>query len=438
MKNKKPYQIRAKILSAILLLITFCISCKEGPTERSHEELNLSAQENNNSKSSAYVVDVTAADYAFGMPTEVPSGWVTFRMKNMGQEEHNAIIHKYVDTLQYETLNSLFSEALEAEGMEGFSAMFQLLDKDMGGPAILSPDHTGETTVFLEPGVYTFTCWMVAEDGDYHIQKGMNRPFIVTDEESGAEKPEGTVGITLSDLAIDIEDSIEAGDHIFDVKFDASHNVHLAKLGKDQKLEDLQEWMNKVQTPSSFIFLGGAEQAPVGISSTFKASLEPGRYAFVTYGYADSGMAEEVIIPAKGKASTVENEPVNPERRIVVGTERTVLPKDLPTGRTPLIIENPDESDYRYILSFIKDGYSKEDYVQFIQDAVEQKIDPMQEERPFEDVWQGIVVAGEEKQINLEVQDKQYILTGPWLPDKPLPVQWKGESMVYALGDNAE
>ena len=58
----------------------------------------------------------------------------------------------------------------------------------------------------------------------------------------------------------------------------------------------------------------------------------------------------------------------------------------------------------------------------------------MEEKRPFEDVWQGIVKAGEEKQINLEVQDKQYVQTGPWLPDKPFSVQWKGESMVYALG----
>ena len=416
--------IRKTFLPALLFLMGCLISCQDGSTEKAED----SAQEDRTiNKDSAYVVDVTAADYAFGMPTEVPSGWVTFRMKNMGQVEHNAVIHKYVDTLQYETLARLFGEALGAEGPEAFYAMFDLVDKDMGGPAILSPDHTGETTVFLEPGVYTFTCWMVAEDGQYHSRKGMNRPFIVTDEESGAEKPKGTVGITLSDLAIDIEDPIEAGEHVFDVNFEASHNVHLAKLGENQKLEDLQTWMNKVKTPSSFTFLGGAEQAPIGMSSTFKASLEPGRYALVTYGIADSGMTEEIIIPEKGKAPAATNETVNPEVRIISNMEETVLPESIPTGRTHLLIENSGDQEYDYLLAYLNTGNSIEDVKEFFKEA-----NPMAT-APFDFMWYGSLGPGEVKRMNLDVEEKQYVLVGPFLPNTLPPNRWRDEKFVHSI-----
>lgn len=427
MTRLKSLTNRKYVFPVILLLMNVLISCQqgsggkaEGAKASAHEDIKTSAD-------SAYIVDVTATDYAFGMPTEVPSGWVTFRMKNMGQVEHNAIIHKYVDTLQYHTLTRLFSEALEGEGMQGFSAMFDVSDKDMGGPAILSPNHTGETTVFLEPGVYTFTCWMVAEDGEYHIQKGMSRPFVVTNKESGAEKPEGTVGITLSDLAIDIEDPIGAGEHVFDVTFEASHNVHLAKLGENQKLEDLQIWMNKVQTPSSFTFLGGAEQAPVGMSSTFKASLEPGRYAFVTYGTADSGMAEEIIVPKEGKSLPVSNEPVNPEVRIESDMKRTILPKTLPTGRTPVVIKNSGEEEYEYLLTFLIQGNSTEDVNRYFKKA------DFMSNSPYEFIWYGTIEPGEVKRINLEVQERQYMLIGPYLPGAPFQDLWREDNFVHLV-----
>ena len=428
MKEHQTIIIRKTILSALLLLVTFFFSCREGSEDKAEWETENSAQEDGaKSKDSAYIVDVMAADYAFGMPTEVPSGWVTFRMKNMGQVEHNAVIHKYVDTLQYETLMNMFSEALEAEGMQKLYEMFALVDKDMGGPAILSPDHTGQTTVFLEPGVYTFTCWMVAEDGKYHIQKGMNRPFIVTNENSGAEKPKGTVGITLSNFAIDIEDSIGAGEQIFNVNFEASQNVHLAKLQEGQDFEDLQEWMEKVQTPSPYIFLGGAEQGPVGTHSTFRATLEPGKYALVTHYWAPLGMAEEFTIPETGKAPPIHNTPVNGEVKIESDMKGTVLPDQVPTGRTPIAITNSGDQEYKYLLAYLNPGNSTEDIKQFFKEAY-----PMGTP-PYHYIWYDGLQPGEVKKINLDVQEKNYVLIGPFLPETPQFEQWREENFVHSI-----
>ncbi len=61
---------------------------------------------------SSYVVDIIAADYAFGMPSEIPSGWITFRMENMGMEEHLGVINKYPDSLGYEGIVGMTREAL--------------------------------------------------------------------------------------------------------------------------------------------------------------------------------------------------------------------------------------------------------------------------------------------------------------------------------------
>lgn len=56
---------------------------------------------------SAHVVDLAALDYAFGMPTEIPAGWVTFRMGNMGAEEHIGLLQAVHDSLDLETVQEL-------------------------------------------------------------------------------------------------------------------------------------------------------------------------------------------------------------------------------------------------------------------------------------------------------------------------------------------
>ncbi len=267
-------QLRYTHGACVLLLIIFCLSCQE---KKKKDQVKLIDRElSEKAESSPYIVEVTAFDYAFGMPTEIPSGWVTFRMKNMRQEVHHGIVYKYSDSVTYDGLVSTIGEAFQEKELADPSNDFNSeVVTAMGGPAILSPGRTGETTVLLEPGVYALTCWMVAEDGEFHAMKGMTRPFVVTKENSGAEKPDGTVDITLEDVAINIQDPVGPGDHVFNVTFKTMDNVHLAKLEEGQKLEDLNQWMNKAQNPSPFTFLGGAEQAPVGTVNTFKATLEP-------------------------------------------------------------------------------------------------------------------------------------------------------------------
>lgn len=433
MKKHKTIKTRKKIFPALLVLVLVLtiISCQQGSAEKADGRTgNLATERRAISADSAYVVEVTAADYAFGMPTEVPSGWVTFRMKNMGQEEHNGIIYKYTDSLTYEDLGKLIGEALQKEEIDNSAHPFNSqIEKPMGGPAILSPGLTGETTVLLEPGTYALTCWMVAEDGEFHAMKGMTRPFIVTDENSGAKKPEATVDITLRDVAIDIEDSIAAGKNVFNVKFERVENVHLARLGEGQEFEELKEWMNKVQNPSPFTFLGGAEQAPVGTTNTFTANLEPGRYALVSYGNAIHGMAAEITVPKNGKAAPVPNKPVNPPVTIRTTTQGIELP-EIKAGRTPIILATSEDNQGFYVFGRLKKGKSRENIIQYFENYAE--------ERPYQPIWWGTVTADEKINLNLEMQDGTYLLAGPLPLEDQVPEQWKADEVIHIFKVDAE
>ncbi len=54
------------------------------------------------STSDANVVEVVTADYAFRAPSEIPSGWITFRMKNEGREHHFLLLSRLPDGKTFE------------------------------------------------------------------------------------------------------------------------------------------------------------------------------------------------------------------------------------------------------------------------------------------------------------------------------------------------
>ena len=52
-------------------------------------------------------------------------------------------------------------------------------------------------------------------------------------------------------------------------------------------------WIDELRTPAPAEFLGGADHLSGGSTSYFRVRLEPGRYAFVSEGFAARGMIHE-------------------------------------------------------------------------------------------------------------------------------------------------
>lgn len=269
------------------------------------------------------VVEVTAREYAFEAPAEIPSGWTTFRMVNAGEQEHflalwplpdDRTFDDYVEEIlgTFETLGAqyaageidrpTFLEQLGGQLPEWFPSAIQ----GAGGPGLTSPGRTSQATVYLEPGNYVMECYVRSPDGQYHSMLGMIRPLAVTEQPSGGPEPETDVQMTLSNYSIETVGDLTAGEHTLRVEVAdtpeglLTHDVHLARLDEVTSPDDVVGWMDfldRMKAPAPAEFLGGIEHMPAGSVGYFTVELEPGRYLWVSEGYGAQGMVKEFTVP---------------------------------------------------------------------------------------------------------------------------------------------
>jgi hypothetical protein len=221
-----------------------------------------------------YVVEVAALDYAFGMPTEVPSGWTTFRMTNRGEEHHVMVLYRLPEGVTAEESRevakavadlrrSLHKGAIDAAQ---FDDMRHAILPDWwyratvtGGPGLIAPGRTAQTTVHLEPGLYEVECGVKTPHGTLHSTEGMHGVVSVTEERSEANAPHADVRLTPRGRAFEQEGRVRPGMRTIEVHFEeqpqVKHDVHLARLEEGQTAGDVAEWMAGAQAPSPFEFL---------------------------------------------------------------------------------------------------------------------------------------------------------------------------------------
>lgn len=296
---------RALILSALMLAVPV--------VARSSDSASTAAS------TAPPVVEVRTTDYAFHAPSELRSGWTTLRMTNEGAEPHFMVFWKlpedrtfddYVHEV-YEPFMALFgrykAEEISRDELLGglgeqLPAWLDLAGMGRGGPGLLSPGRTAETTVDLPPGDYVLECYMVNAEGKVHNQLGMLRPLTVSAESTGASPPSADVEMRISNTGVEVEGELDAGDHTVKVTVTEpppgflGHDLHLAKLPADLEIPDLLAWMSWVDglnPPAPAEFLGGVEQVPAGHSSYLTVTLEPGRYLWLSEEYGSQGVLHE-------------------------------------------------------------------------------------------------------------------------------------------------
>lgn len=367
---------------------------------------NTGLAERSEKQDSIYVVDLKAVDYAFAMPAEIPSGWITFQMENMGKEEHVAIVQPVGDSLNLEGVQKLVTRTAASGFPEGWKQ--NITSGYVSGIGILSPGRTAETAVFLEPGVYLMTCTIRTPGGDSHIKKGMVLPFRVTDQPGQMEKPETDIRITLSNYAMTTDKPLSAGSYTFDVQFadPGLKDVFVVRLEEGQEVEDVVEWMDDLRAPSPFDFLGGTEQQP----AVFKITLEPGRYAFVSHQGAYAGLTEEILIPQNGEAPPISNEPENSPITVSMTGGEMVFTSN--PGRTLVDFENKSDSSNWFFLVRLKSDFTEPQAYEFLKPA---GLDPrwnesLPESIPLDYITNINLDPGESQQYNLELRKGTYFL----------------------------
>jgi len=316
---KRTLSFRGSLFVAIpmCLIAVACQPAAEEVTETPPESPTAEVAE---ASSPSGLVEVRLEDFAFYAPARMASGWTTFRMTNGGEQPHLMILWKLPEGVNFDAYAE-FGRAFQDHYdryFAGETGQQEMIDsvvgdlpewfgelKGMGGVALTSPGLTSETTVLLEPGEYVMECYVVTPEGQFHGTEGMLRPLIVTDETTDLEPPEADVRITLTNYAMEVEGDPTAGEQVIAVyAADQAegiilHDVNLARLDSDTSLEEVANWMSWIdalRSPAPAEFLGGADHLAGGSTGYFSVDLEPGRYAFVSEGFANQGMIHEFTV----------------------------------------------------------------------------------------------------------------------------------------------
>ncbi|AVR44413.1 hypothetical protein C7S20_03590 [Christiangramia fulva] len=361
----------------------------------------------------SYFIDVKALDYAFGMPEEIKSGWVTFRMENLGTEEHAALIMPATDSLDFGAAKDLVKEAIKlgTDRDWHFSSLSHGRSPEFEVLSPVSPSHTGQTTVHLDPGVYFMWCPLETSKGVIHDQKGMVTAFRVINGPVQTQKPEADTEITLSAWAISTDGPVGAGHHTFSVRSvgDPYPYLQLARLKKTQTIEDVAAWLASRHHGGSspFEFVGGT--GGTSESCFFSVMLKPGRYALVSPFSGVAGSRAEIIIPQKGMAPAISPEPVNPPVELSFPGTDSIIP--LPSGRTLVTLENRSDS---VSLDFVKlrKGFTEKEFYTFWKPA---GLGDRIREASFDSIPQfglayDLPEAGERKEFSIDLPKGTYFL----------------------------
>jgi hypothetical protein len=267
----------------------------------------------------AGVVEVIARDFSFEAPTELPSGWTTFRLENQGGQEHFMSLTKLPEG---KTIDDYAAEVGPAFDLTPYVS--GELDRDQflgrvvgllpewfggavsaGGAGFVSPGHVSETTVKLQPGTYVMECYVKTPEGQFHTELGMLHPLTVTDETTDAAPPEYDLEMSLTSYEIGVQGALTPGDHTAMIRYVDDpegffkHDVHLVRFDGDGTVDDVVPWMDWIdglRAPAPAEFLGGSEHLPAGNTAYFTFSLAPGSYAWISEGYASRGMVMEFTV----------------------------------------------------------------------------------------------------------------------------------------------
>jgi len=261
----------------------------------------------------AHVVEIRAVGMTFEGPSEIPSGWTTFKFVNASSMIHFALIDVPPEGITTElftnTVGQYFQEAMDGmnagdeAAVNAAFAKFPAWIGDVGrhgGPGLLSPGLTGETTVYMKPGHYFIECY-VKSNGIFHTTSpgegkvGMMLDLTVTEQQNNAPEPVANATLAIRNSGMEIvAGELRPGVNTIRVDFVeqqalpsfVGNDVHLMRVESEESIglaDGWLDWRTKegLEDPSPVVFLGGLNDMPAGSHGYFTVDLQPGDYAFI-------------------------------------------------------------------------------------------------------------------------------------------------------------
>lgn len=266
------YGVQLGAAVALAAAIAGCKSDRPSP-----ESAGASANSAESPKAAPATVTMTARDFAFDAPAQIPGGAVTLQIRNSGKEVHQAQLVR----LEGGKTGQDLIAAMKTPGPPPAWMKF------VGGPNAVAPGHDVSATSVLEPGQYAYLCLIPSPDGMMHAAKGMMRPFEVTAAPSGAATslPEADFIIKLVDFDFQTSKPLTPGKHAIMVENAGpqAHELVLVKLAPGKTIQDFATWAESMKGPPPATPVGGVGVLETGMRATFAADLTAGDYGLICF-----------------------------------------------------------------------------------------------------------------------------------------------------------
>lgn len=268
---------RTRLLSLVAVVTVAGCTAKETPNPA---DSTATASAPATAAAAPNVINITASEYKFDAPAEVPAGMTTFTLTNNGKEIHHA------------TLIKLDSGKTMGDLMAGMKAMKPGTPPPgwvipAGGANAAAPGNSTSLTMNLAAGNYVLACFVPDAKGVPHIMHGMVKALMVTpNAAANTTPPASDVTLTLSNYKFDFSSPLTAGQHTIKIQTAPGqpHEFTLFQLAPGKTAADVVKFVEggMAGTPPGMP-IGGVAAMATGQDVFYTVDLKPGDYAAVCF-----------------------------------------------------------------------------------------------------------------------------------------------------------
>lgn len=225
-------------------------------------------------------VTITASEYKFEAPDQIPAGLTTFKLNDTGKELHHATLIK---------LDSGKTVADLANGMKnmkpGTPPPGWVIPA--GGPNATAPGNSVSLTTVMQPGNYAIVCFIPDAKGVPHVMHGMIKGLTVTENpNANMTEPTPDITVTLKDYQFDFSTPLTAGKHTIKIVTAPGqpHEFTFFQLSPGKVPADLTKYVETgMKGPPPAMPLGGVAAMAAGHDAIYQVDLKPGDYAIICF-----------------------------------------------------------------------------------------------------------------------------------------------------------
>lgn len=217
---------------------------------------------------------IEAGEYFLRTSGNVPAGWTTIQLKNIGVENHEANLSLLNDGVTFDQVLAAIKSDDPSAG-DGLAV-------PMGGPSAIKPGGIAEVAMELKAGRYIMTCFIPNPQGTPHAALGMAIPFTVTPGANPAPAlPADLSTVTLKDDGPEWTPPTKAGRAQYRVVNAGTKpaGFSLLRVLPGKTVEDVQQFFSGPPSgPFPIEGAGGTSSIAPGLSALVTIDFTPADY----------------------------------------------------------------------------------------------------------------------------------------------------------------